>query len=552
MREDADAESMLMTDETDILIIGAGAAGLTAAISASEAGARVTIIEKGDQLGGSTSVSGGIVWVPNNHYMVEANIDDSRDDALAYFESLNHGDIDEVLLTTFIDQGPEALKFLESKGALSLSILSGYPDYYISRPGAKSNGGRALDNDLFSFADLGEWANKIYQSPSLPRLMLRETPLGGASGFIEPDELEDRVKKDARGWGQALLGRLLHACLKRNIEPQLGARAKRLLLDKGTVKGAVISSGEKERTIKARCGVILTTGGFEWDKDLRQTFLRGPMDAPASPPMNQGDGLKMAMSAGAALGNMTNSWWVPTVSIPGDHWESGEQRSQPVLIERTLPHTIMVNARGERFCNEANNYCSLAGSFHTFDPATYSYPNLPAFLIFDQQYRQHYPFASLMPNEETPNWMYQAPSPEELGELIGVDGSALRQTIETFNINAAKGRDPHFNRGESIYDRFYGDRSKEGAKATLAPLTQAPYFAVEIKMGTLGTNGGAKTDGKARVLDHDGNTIPGLFAAGNVMSGPTGGVYAGAGGTLGPALTFGFVAGRQAATQSTI
>ena len=536
-----------MANETDVLIIGAGAAGLTAAISAHEAGAKVTVIEKGECLGGSTAVSGGIIWVPNNHYMKNAGIDDSKDEARSYFQALNDADIDEDVLNTFIEHSPETLEFLENAGALSLSIIPGYPDYYISSPGAKPNGGRALDNDMYAFSELGDWADKIYPSLDTPRLMLRETPLGGASGIIDPEELESRIRVDARGWGQALLGRLLKACLDRGIEPQLNTGATKLLIENDSVCGAEVISGGEAMTIHAGRGVILASGGFEWNKELRQSFLRGPMDAPASPPMNKGDGLKMAMAAGAALGNMKNSWWMPTVSIPNDNWSDGNQRSLPVLIERTLPHTVMINGRGERFCNEANNYCSLAGSFHSFDPETYSYPNLPAYLIFDQNYRSQYPFASVMPNQETPEWIFQASTPEELGELIGTNGAKLRQTVETFNENAENGVDPEFNRGVSLYDRFYGDRSKDGAAATLGALTKAPFYAVEIRMGTLGTNGGPKTDAYARVVNHDGEVIRGLFAAGNVMSGPTGGVYAGAGGTLGPALTFGYVAGKEAA-----
>ncbi|MEW4468800.1 FAD-dependent oxidoreductase [Parasphingorhabdus sp. JC815] len=533
--------------KTDVLIIGAGAAGLSAALAAHEGGSTVTIIEKQPKLGGTAAISGGIVWIADNRQMQIHGIEDSREDALAYFRSLDQGDIDDVSLSAFIEEGPHALAFLEQMDAARFTMLEGYPDYYLDRPGAKPDGGRALDNDLFDFSTLGDWTEKIFNHGPAPRMMLRETPLGGGSGQVDPAEMANREAGDLRGWGQALIGRLLKACLDREIKPLLDVGGYRLILDNGRVTGATVRRDGEDVTIEAAQGVILATGGFEWNEELKQAFLRGPLTAPASPPGNKGDGLKMAMAAGASLGNMTSAWWVPTISVPDVKWEGGEQRSMPVLIERTLPHTIMVNRSGKRFCNEANNYSALAGAFHQLDPATYSYPNLPAYLIFDQQYLSRYPLASVMPGDDVPEWITSADTLENLGTAIDIDGTSLAETVKRFNSHAIKGNDPDFSRGESAYDRFYGDRSRDGAAATLGPISTGPFYAVEIKMGTLGTNGGAKTDGSAQVLDLDGKPIPGLFAAGNVISCPTGGVYAGAGGTLGPALTFGYIAGRSAA-----
>lgn len=533
--------------ETDVLIIGAGAAGLTAALAAHAGGARVAIIDKGDRLGGTAAISGGIVWIAGNPQMKAAGLADSTDDALAYFGSLDHGEMDAAVLGAFVREGPAALAFLEQANALRLSILEGYPDYYLDRPGAKPGGGRALDNDLFGFKELGDWADKVFNDGMIQRMMLRETPLGGASGFIDPAEIQRRAAEDLRGFGQALIGRLLRACLDRGIEPQLACTGSRLLIEAGRVSGAEFDHKGQRKAIRARHGVILATGGFEWNEQLKSAFLRGPLTAPASPPGNTGDGLKMAMSAGAGLGNMTSAWWVPTLSADGATWSDGSQRSAPVLIERTLPHTIMVNRAGHRFCNEANNYSSLAGAFHAFDPATYDYPNLPAFLIFDDQYRRRYPLASVMPGAALPDWIFRADSLTELAAKIGVDAGQLSSTVSAFNSHAQDAEDPAFGRGQSDYDRFYGDRSRPGAAATLGPLDVPPYYAVELKMGALGTNGGARTDASAQILDVDGKPIAGLFGAGNIIACPTGSVYAGAGGTLGPALTFGYIAGRTAA-----
>ena len=359
--------------ETDVLIIGAGAAGLSAALAAHDSGARVTVIEKGNKLGGTAAISGGIVWVPNNPAMQEQGIADSREAALAYFRSLDHGEMNAETLEAFVDEGTQALAFLSSQDAAELSILNGYPDYYLDSPGAIVDGGRALDNELFDYKSLGDWAEKIYSGGDIQRMMLRETPLGGGSGIIEPEEMQRRVDNDLRGWGQALVGRLLKACLDQGIVPQLGTAAKKLLIENDQVTGVMLEEG---KSIRASRGVILATGGFEWDEDLKSTFLRGPLNAPASPQMNTGDGLKMAMAAGANLGNMTSAWWIPTLSVTGASWPANGadgqdvQRSLPVLIERTMPHSIMVNRQGKRFCNEANNYSALAGAFQYFDPAT--------------------------------------------------------------------------------------------------------------------------------------------------------------------------------------
>ena len=533
--------------ETDILIIGAGAAGLTAALAAHSDGAKVTIIDKNDRLGGTAAISGGIVWMADNAHMKSAGLEDSAEDALAYFGSLDHGEMDADVLAAFVRDGPSALAFLEDANALRLSILDGYPDYYLDRPGAKPGGGRALDNELFDFRELGDWAERVFGDGVIHRLMLRETPLGGGSGIIEPAEMQRRIDADLRGFGQALVGRLLKACLDRGIEPQLSCKGHRLMIEDDRIVGAEFDHDGKRNKVRANRGVILATGGFEWNEQLKSAFLRGPLNAPASPPSNTGDGLKMAMTVGAGLGNMTSAWWVPTLSVAGSCWPNGAQRSSPVLIERTLPHTILVNKAGDRFCNEANNYSSLAGAFHVFDPATYDYPNLPAFLIFDHQYRQRYPLASVMPGADLPDWISSADSLSELGTAIGIDGDQLSRTVSGFNLHAREAKDPEFGRGQSTYDHFYGDRSRPGAAATLGPIEVAPFYAVEIRMGALGTNGGARTNALAQVLDVDGAPIAGLFGAGNVISCPTGSVYAGAGGTLGPALTFGYIAGRSAA-----
>lgn len=534
-------------EDVDVIVLGCGAAGMTAALAAHETGASVALIERFDRIGGTAAVSGGVIWVANNPRQQAAGMADSREEALAYFRALDHGDLVDDTLEAFVDRGPEALAFLENIGALKVSLLEGYPDYYMDRPGAKPQGGRALDHDLFALGELGEWAGRITAIEEPKPMMLRETPLGGGTGVVDPEELGRRMKNDERGFGQAMVARLLKACLARGIEPITGVMTRELVRDGGRITGIAGEKDGEPFSLGARGGVVVATGGFEWDEDMRQAFLRGPMDAPASPPTARGDGLALAMQAGARLGNMTQAWWAPTLVTPDAPWSGGEQRAQPVLIERTVPHSIMVNRKAQRFCNEAANYSALAGAFHAFDPQSYDYLNLPAWLVFDENYVERYPIGPRLPGQPVPDWVARADTLEGLAQRLGLDPVALAETVARFNRHCAAGEDPDFQRGTAAYDHFYGDRSREGAAVTLGPIERGPFYAVEIRMGLLGTNGGPRTDGAARILGHDGNPLPGLFGAGNAIACPTGGIYAGAGGTLGPAITFGYIAGRSAA-----
>ena len=517
---------------------------MLAAISAKSYGSDVVILEKESLVGGTTGISGGIVWSPMNHHMKALEIKDSKKDAMDYFLSLSQGEINPSMLEVFVSKSAEAIKFMEENSPVRLKVLKGYPDYYLDNPGAIKSGGRALDNELFSFKELGSWKDKIKSSgPPIP-MTLSETPLGGGTGQIAEEDMEERLSNDSRGMGQALVGSLLKGCLDMGIEPFLKSRVIRLISSKEGVSGVEILHEGKTKQIHSKRAVIIATGGFEWNKELVSSFLRGPMTHPASPPGNTGDGIIMGQEVGASLGNMTSAWWTPVLAIPGDTWEGGYQKSSPVLIERTLPHSIMINQEGKRFCNEATNYSALAGAFHHFDPNTYSYNNIPAWIVFDATYRSRYASGPSLPNTTTPAWMSEGSSLEELAFKRKVNANNLLETVTEFNQYVLNEDDVKFLRGKSDYDSFYGDRSLSGIKATLGELKKPPFYAVEIKMGCLGTNGGLKTNECGQVISVRGQIIKGLYAVGNVMSGVTGSVYAGAGGTLGPALTFGYLAGK--------
>ena len=294
------------------------------------------------------------------------------------------------------------------------------------------------------------------------------------------------------------------------------------MIEDGAAVGVVLDTPTGPLEVRADRGVILASGGFEWDDELTRAFLRGPMTHPVSMETCTGDGLRMAMRAGAALSNMREAWWIPVGEVPKDSNPTGK-----VLVngQRTLPHSIMVNKRGRRFTNEAANYNAFGAALHVEDVSKFEYANLPCWLVFDQQYVDRYGLrvASGNVKGDVPDWLPKGDTPAELAARLGVDGDGLDATIERWNANCADGHDPDFGRGDSAFDCWWGDPHRKGRRdAALGPLTQGPYYAYQLHSGCLGTKGGPRIDPDARVLDLDGQPIAGLYAAGNVMGSPFG------------------------------
>lgn len=532
-----------------IVVLGTGGSGLTAAIAAHDAGADVTVFEKHDQVGGTTAWSGGMVWIPGNRHEAGLDVEDSRAKALTYLMSLSHDMIPREMAEAFLDAGPAMVDHLEANSPVQFRPIPEFPDYHAEHPGGMPNGGRSLDCPLFSFDELGDWKDRVTRSPYYPdpRYSIFDSPLGQARPVaLTEEELARRAARDERGSGQALAGRLLRACLDRGIEPVTNARAVRLIQQGDAVTGVVIEHDGVERTVEADA-VILATGGFEWDEDLKRAFLRGPMTHPVSIQTNTGDGLKMAMRVGAQLGNMREAWWMPVHEVPREDVSTGV-----VLVagSRALPHSIMVNRKGRRFTNEAANYNAFGAAFHEQDVSAFDYANLPCWLVFDQNYIDRYGFGMMggVPGQAPPQWVTRADTLAGLAQRLDIPADALEDTVTRWNAMVATGRDADFQRGEAAHDVWWGDpANRTGTAATLGPLERGPFFAVEIKSGALGTKGGPKTDRNAQVLDVDSAPIPGLYAAGNVMASAMGMTYGGPGGTIAPGMVFGFLAGRHAA-----
>ena len=541
---DRQPDDAMTVRTVDVLVLGSGASGLSAALSAAHAGASVAVHEKADRLGGTTALSSGVAWLPANHHAADAGVTDSVEDGLAYLDALSNGMILPEMAEAFVRTVGPMLDWFETSTPLRMRLVPGYPDYHPEFPGGRPHGGRSVEPELFGFDALGDWADRVFGSPR--RMYVSESPVGGGTGFLTEDDDRERTAGQLEGLGRALLGALLKGLLDHGVEPVLSSAATELITEDGAVVGARFADGVEVRT---RRGVILATGGFERDPELTTTFLRGPMSHPAGVPTNTGDGLRMAMRIGAKLGVMREAWWVPVVAEPGDPTEQYALNGvQLVQRERSLPRNIMVNVRGQRFTNEAANYNALGGAFHAFDPTQFRHVNQPCWILFDQGFVDEYGGYGVPAGGSMPQWITRADSVADLAAELGLPPSELTATVDRWNELVDKGHDDDFSRGDSAYDGWCGDRSHyPGVLSTLGRIDSGPFYAAPLHSSTLGTKGGPRTTVDCEVLDVDGDVIPGLWAVGNAMAAPTGMVYGGAGGTLGPALVFGYRGGRSAA-----
>ena len=529
-------------DETaDIVIVGGGAAGCAAAITAHELGRTVLILEKGPVIGGTAAKSVGGIWVPANHSMQEAGIRDDREDCLRYMARLSFPEhynpkaerfgapaAPYALLETYFDNARRAVEQLEKQGALKLIAqrFNGnfMPDYFAHLPENKAPNGRCL----FVGDDAGNLAN-----------------------------------------GAEMMRRFGKAIAERGIEVRKRTRATQLVLDdKGAVIGLVaLGKDDKPIRLRARRGVIFTTGGFTHNPDLRRQFLKGPVFGGCAVPTNQGDFVNIAAAAGARLGNMQNAWWA---QLPLE--QALENPSVPTGIWCTPGDSmIQVNRKGLRFFDEKFVYNERTQAHFQWDPVSASYPNLLSFVIYDQRTADQFAgFPPIPPKGADASHVIEGASLNELARKIETRleqigdrtggfslgqgfGAGLAASVERFNRFAAAGKDPDFGRGDQPIDTFFhffgpGKPENPLPNPTMYPISSAgPYYAIILAAGTLDTNGGPVIDEKARVLDAHDKPIPGLFAAGNCSAGCAGPAYWAGGATLGPALTFGVIAAESAA-----
>ncbi len=534
---------------TDVVVVGSGGAGLTAALSACVEGASVIVLEKADLIGGTTAISGGMPWIPGNHHMAEVGQGDSVEEARAYLRRLTLGkEPDPELLDVYLEEAPRMLRFLERSTGLEMTAPPTFNDYYADLEGGKE-AGRSVEPAPFDARQaLGEEACRLRTSPHLPWLTMAE----GAK-FLTGEGPPDlglaarRQATDVRVLGAALIAALYAALRERRAQVRTATAAERLLVAGDQVVGVVARTGASRLTFGARRGVVVASGGFEWNEAMVQAFVGVALD-PLTPPTNEGDGHAMAMEVGARLANMGSFWGQPAVLEPGFRYE-GRPMVQMASF-RSSPGVIVVNRHGRRFVNEGVTYQDFPRATRSFDPVTLDYPNEPPhWAIFDQRTKDRTVILpSVLPGQPAPAWIAKAQTVAELAGAIGVDPGALEGTVTRWNTAVAQGADGDFCRGTLRFETHMSGHGPSPAKV-LAPVEAPPFYAVELRNGTIGTNGGVLVDRHGRARSWRGGVVGGLYAAGNVAASIFGPAYPGGGATLGPALTFGYLAGRHVAGQ---
>ena len=554
--------------EVDVLVVGTGAGGMTAALKAHDEGGDVLLIEKTDQYGGSSAMSSCLLWIPNNHLMPTIGIEDNPEDAMDYLKGTTKGEVSEARLRAFRDTGPEMLRYLTDKTRVEVVGLPEYPDYYPAVKGSKP-GGRSVEPNHFDAKLLGEdFLNMRSQNLQMQvigrlgmtaveaRMVLTGQP-GGMLLFAKlilkyvmdiPWRFRSRRDRNPSG-GNALIGMLRISLRDREVPIWLETPARDIIIEDGRVVGLEVEKDGQSFRIKAKRGVIFAAGGFEGNQIMRDKYLPNPTRAEwtCGNSANTGDVIEMGIKAGAAVGLMDDAWWGPTSVVPG------EEQARMLVIEKSLPGSILVSQKGNRFVNEAAPYIDIVNSmYRTHSPQESC---VPAFFIFDAQYRKKYMCGPVL--QSTPDFLIQklfrqgymkkADTLEELAQQLGVDAEGLKSSVAKNNEYAETGVDLDFHRGENIYDRYYGDE-KVSPNPCLGPIGKAPYYAIEAFAGELGTKGGLMVDELARVVTSSGEVIPGLYAIGNCSSALTGRSYPGAGATIGPATTFGYIAAIDAMT----
>lgn len=550
----------------DVIVVGSGAGAMTAALKAADNGLSVLVIEKSDKYGGTSAISGGGIWIPNNHYFSAIGGKDSREKAMTYLRAAVAGKVDENKLETYVGKAPEMIRYLAERSRVRYAVAAKYPDYYPHLEGSLP-GGRTLDPELFDTSLLGDELKNLRRPSPSTLLMGRiawtardaHKAMARESGWrwrmmwlMLRYKLDFKWRRKSRDDRRAALGSSLICALRRSLMDRdiplwLNTDFRELVVADGRVVGIRAMRDGKPVEVHARRGVILGAGGFEQNQALREKYLPQPTrtEWSATPPAcNTGAALEASMVVGAATRFLDWCWWAPTILVPR------EEKARGVFAERAFPGAIVVNALGRRFVNEAAPYLEFGDAMYRDNEATGG-KTIPAWAIFDAKFRFSYAMGPLMPGQVMPDallrkeWLntvyWKDDTLEGLAAQIGVDAAGLAATVEEMNGYAKTGDDKAFGRGGNVFDRYYGD-SNVKPNPCLAPVTKGPFYAMRLQAGDIGTKGGLLTNEHAQVVRDDGSVISGLYAIGNTSASVMGTAYPGAGGTLGPAMTFGYIA----------
>ncbi|WP_197694286.1 FAD-binding protein [Mycobacterium sp. 852002-40037_SCH5390672] len=557
----------------DVLIVGSGGGGMTAALTAQAAGLDTLVIEKSSHFGGSTALSGGGIWVPGAPAQRREGYVPSPEGVVEYLKQITEGLVSEARLRQYVETAPQMLQFLERlSGWFEFVWKPGYADYYPELPGG-SELGSTINVPPIDLRKLASDEQKLLQPLTLapkgiwlgPKELrtfyrIRQSWAGKAvllkliSRMVRARVFGERMA----AIGQSLAARLRLALRESGIPLWLDSPMVQLLTDSdGAVTGAVVEREGTSQRIGARLGVIMASGGFDHDLAWRKELLpEVDQDWSFGNPAATGDGIRAGQKVGAATDLLDEAWWFPAIQ-----WPDG--RMQFMLNERMMPAQFIVNGAGKRFINEAAPYMDFGHAM--IDGQRSGITHIPCWLITDHRSFNRYVVGGHLPipripgapvptgRKVPPAWLESgvvkaAMTWDDMATKIGVPSDQLAETARRFNELARKGHDDDFNRGDSVYDNYYGDHTLPNPN--LYPLGDPPYYAFRIVLGDLGTSGGLLTDEHARVLRTDGTVVPGLYAVGNASAPVMGRSYAGAGATIGPAMTFGYVAAKHVAAQA--
>jgi 3-oxosteroid 1-dehydrogenase len=539
--------------ETDFLIVGSGAASICAALVAKRAGKRAVIAEKTDMFGGSTGMSGGVFWVPNNPVMKRAGVADTPEQARTYLDAC----VGEPMpgstaqrRETFLTEGPQAIAFLESYG-MALVHAEGYSDYHEGElPGGLARG-RSIVAKPYNRNRLGEWKSRFRCRPGLPVMMheVADLTLNGATlkskitmAKVGLRMAQKKLGRDLVGMGGAIQGRLLEIGLREQLSLWLESPLLDLVVEDGEVLGGVIEREGRQLRVRAHSGVLLGAGGFSHNQTMREEHQRRPVsvDWTNANPGDTGEVMAMAIRLGATVNVMEQSWWTLISILP-----NGLRATHP--LEMSHPYSLMVDQSGERYVNESASYLVHGKAMYDRDSVV---PAIPSWFICDSRFRNRYRWAGAAPGKPPAEWltsgyMIETASLGELARRCGMEEEKLRRTVARFNGFAASGVDEDFGRGSGAYHRFLGDPTVK-PNPNLGAVEKPPFYAVKLYPGDVGTAGGLVTDEYARVQREDGSIIPGLYATGNITAPVVGRSYPGAGASIAASLVFGYVAARHA------
>jgi 3-oxosteroid 1-dehydrogenase len=546
----------------DLVIIGSGGGGMVAALTAADAGASALVLEKQELIGGSTCMSGGILWVPNNPVMRAEGVADSYEDAMAHFEAVV-GDVGPASSFerrhAFLTAGPEMVSFLQERG-VRFAFCPGYSDYYSSAKGGLDIG-RGIEPVPFDGHVLGEWLDKLQpglaQSLGLAVMTNEARSLSHYNRSIGAFTVSARVvirtyaarlrRQALLTNGASLIAQLLHIALGRGIPVWTEAPLDDLVLEDGRVVGVRTIRGGVPVLVRARKGVVLASGGFAHNPEMREQFGGDQPNRARwsiSNPGDTGEVIQIAMRQGAKTDFMDEAWWLPSP-------RTGRFGQSTLDQARQRPRTIYVDAAGQRFVNESNSYMEVGKAMYARDKTSKA---VPCWLIFDDRYRKRYAHQRSSPGRFPrklleSGMLKQAWTLKDLATMCGIDSAGLAETVERFNEHAARGVDPDYGRGESAYNRALGDPNHK-VHPCLGPIDEAPYYAVQVVPGDIGTCGGLLTNADAQVIGQDDQPIEGLYATGNGTATVMGRHYLGPGASIANTMVFGYVAARHAADET--